>query len=507
MKSQHFDISFSTTDGPDEHMFLSVTPGFEHGPGIQRDGISNPRMTDPHKVAAVLNSHRLDKEKIGSDKLPDTTIDPFVQRSGTWTLYHHLKHFFLTHGDDWKIVGIQSNGDLTMNYWHVAYMQRDIRGLQPSLCGLRTNGDPQEPIGQRTYRALVKWTTEVAACRGGAYEFLDIQFEPIVDERWAVKAVGQPTVTELDEAFVGIKAYDSDIHDLGPLMEFALSGKPIVEKGINIPFANAIDRFEDIRHVFNLPTVQAEGFFRGSTVTSANFGEYQLFKNLNERRAALSSPIVVDLKIGDSVVTYWETVRNTLITRHYAEVSESPTRRGQFRKYADGKVEIYFPHNVYPFGVIGIKKSDTDTGKQLVGLSSGGLSGRVGNTLEGIAQIMFDFFSCTDAMVLDEGFDVFSVSNPKDGGNLRYTNDDILKKLCAFSKHRLDMDASEAKKKSASYPFGNNLKNWPLNIALVSELEKDFKDYGDASSDDILLVPPLRSQMRSVLIFATKEAK
>jgi len=41
------------TEGGDEHLFLSVSPGLEHGPGIQRDGISNPRMTDPHSVPAV----------------------------------------------------------------------------------------------------------------------------------------------------------------------------------------------------------------------------------------------------------------------------------------------------------------------------------------------------------------------------------------------------------------------------------------------------------------------
>ncbi len=40
--------------------------------------------------------------------------------------------------------------------------------------------------------------------------------------------------------------------------------------------------------------------------------------------------------------------------------------------------------------------------------------------IEGITQIMYDFFGCTDAMVLDEGFDVFSVTNPNVGDGYRY---------------------------------------------------------------------------------------
>src|SRR5215213_5488648 len=57
---RQFQIGFLVTQSADEHLFLSVTEGFEHGPGIQRDGISKPRMTDPHSVPAVLNSRHLD---------------------------------------------------------------------------------------------------------------------------------------------------------------------------------------------------------------------------------------------------------------------------------------------------------------------------------------------------------------------------------------------------------------------------------------------------------------
>lgn len=501
MKNRHFDISFSTSEGSDEHLFLSVTPGFEHGPGIQRDGISSPRMTDPHTVPAILNSRKLDPSTFKSTELPATS-DAFVQRSGTWTVYHHLKNFYNTHDENWRVIAIQSNGDLTMNYWHVAYIQRE--GRPPSLCGLRTNGDPQEPVGMRVYHCLVKWNTEASVVRGRTYEYLDLKFEPIIDERWAVKTATGEKAKELDEAFSNTESYDLQIHDLGPLIEFALAGKPIIKNGIEIPFSNAIDKFQDIRHVFNLPNVDAAGHYHGHNVVDANFGEYQLFKNINERRAALLNPIVIDLDIEGHVTTKKNVVIETLIKRHYTKIFDSPTRRGQFREYSDGKIEIFFQHNVYPFGVFGIRSAEEGSGSELVSLSSGGLSGRVGNTLEGITQIMFDFFSCSDAMILDEGFDVFALSNLNIYGTPKYSNKELLKRVCAFSMHQLDLDAKEAKISNTDYPLGDQLTEWPLNIRLAKDLETDFKEYEDSSYEDILMVPPLRSQMRSVLIYAVR---
>ncbi len=510
MINKHFDINFSISEGADEHMFLSVTPGFEHGPGIQRDGITSPRMTDPHTVPAVLNSHKIDSTKLDAHQLPATT-NAYVQRSGTWTIYHHIKKFIDTYGDKWQITAVQSNGDLTMNYWHVAYLNRE--GYPPSLCGLLTNGDPQEDIGLRKYHALIKWNETAAKVRGRTYEFIKIKFEPTINEKWAIKAAMLDTLNELNDVFSELEGYDSNIHDIGPLLEFALAGKPIIKRGVELPFSNAIDKFEDIRHVFNLPKIEAVGHYQGHNVISANFGEYQLYKNINERRAALLNPIIIDLDIKGHVTLTPKNVRNTLISRHYREVKESPTRRGQFREYSDGKFEVFFQHNVYPFGVFGIREAENGVGTELVSLSSGGLSGRVGNTLEGITQIMFDFFSCSDAMVLDEGFDVFALSNPNTDGNLKYSNEQVLKKVCSFSKETFDSDAKEAIAEAEvealagkeSYPLGKDLKKWPLNLVLAKELENDFDEFGHVPYEDIIMVPPLRSQMRSVLISAIRK--
>jgi hypothetical protein len=499
--SRQFEIGFTVTKGAGENLFLSVSEGFEHGPGIQRDGISDPRMTDPHSVAAVVNRFRMDGR--AWKQFPPTT-NAYVQRAGTWTLYHHLKRFQTRYGAKWRIAGVQSNGDLTMNFWHIAFLNRD--GVV-NLCGLRTQGDPQEPIARRIYRCLVKWLPAAAQVRGIAYEFLDVVFEALPDERWMVK-LGHPEMAEGSDAWLSsVPGYDAKVRDIGPFIEFALSGKPIVENGVEITLANAIDRFEDVRHVFNLPMVKAIGHYNGYNVGSINFGEFQLYRNVNERRAALTSPVVIGLKIDGYVTTKWEQVRETLRKRHYRETSESPTRRGQFRRYSDDSVEIFFPHNVYPFGVLGLRpsESDPDHGRDIVGLSSGGLSGRVGNTLEGTTQIMFDFFGCTDAIVLDEGYDVFALANPERNGIFAYSNDEILAKVLAFTRQRVDADAADAAKSAEQYPLGAELRKWPLNESLMAELDDDFSKAGHVDHSDVVIVPPNRSQMRSVLILAVEE--
>ncbi len=502
--SRQFEIGFVVTQSPEEHLFLSVSEGFEHGPGIQRDGISDPRMTDPHSVAAVTNRFDLDGTP-WRDLRP--TSNAYVQRAGTWTLYHHLKDFHRRNGKRWRIVGVQSNGDLTMNFWHVAFLNRSLDGKSTRLCGLRTQGDPQEPIALRTYRCLVKWTNRASQLRGLRYEFVDLRFEPHPDERWTVKINDHAKAESYDAWLSKIPAYSTSVRDIGPFLEFALCGKPIVEDGFEISLANAIDRFEDVRHVFNLPEVRAAGHFHGYDVTRVNFGEYQLYRNVNERRAAHSSPVVIDLNIGGFVTTKWEEVQDKLKRRHYRETLESPTRRGQFRRYSDHAVEIFFPHNVYPFGVLGLRPSeaDPDHRRDIVGLSSGGLSGRVGNTLEGTTQIMFDFFGCTDAIVLDEGYDVFSLTNPQGPRGFLYSNEELLARVLSFTRQRVDQDAAEAAKTAADYKLGPDMRKWPLNDKLLSELDQDFERIGEVGFSDVLTVPPNRSQMRSILIFAVEE--
>ncbi len=499
-RSSRFSISFLKLTGACEHMFISVTPGFEHGPGIKRDGITSPRMRDPHSIAFVCQPRQLSHNNDLSD-----TIDPYIQRAGTWTLYQHLKEFCKRNGDKWRIVGVQSCGDLTMNPWHVAYIRKSYIPGQVKFCGLLGDDEIYEPFENRIYRCIVKWSAEAAALLKRRYEALDLTFHEVP---------GGYSVIIKDvhhrDGYAGrlskIKSYDANVHDISSCIDFALAGKPVVESGEELSLANAIDRFQDIRHIFNLPTVKAHGAYQGQPVDSINFGEYQLFHNLNERRAALSSSVIIDLCIKDYIKVEWEELKSKLLERHFKPVLDSPTRRGQFRRYTDDirkdKVEIFFPHNVYPFGVLGAHNDE------LVCLASGGLSGRVGNTLEGIGRIMYDFFGCDDAVVLDEGFDTFQIINPyNEKGGFVYSNEQILSKIAFFTRAMIAKEHATTLETTKSYHFKGGMCEWPLNKPLIDEINEDLKKYNDDDYDDILSVRPHRSQMRSVIIFAVENQR
>lgn len=501
--SERFDIGYLKIAAESgEEVFLSVTPSMRLGPGIQRDGVTPPRMTDPHTVRFVVgqNGHAEDPHEF-----PPTT-NAYVQRAGTWTLFDHVRHFVESRGQEYRIIGVQSCGDLTMNPWHVALAWEDG---QPVLYHLATPGDPEdihEPLYERTYRCLVKWKPGV---KPYMYEFLDLKFHEMK------RGFGALLVDTRCDQCPDTPPKDVWITDD---IEFALAGKPIVQKGRDISLANVIDQFQDVRHVFNVPTVPVHDLQGGSRGV-IQFGECILFKDLNARRGALTAPIIVDLNIADHGLSVKLDQLSQVLqkTYHYRISPDSPTRRGEFRKYSDSAVEIFYPHNVYPFGVLG------GTRGRLVCLASGGLSGRVGNTLEGIIRIMYDFFGCEDAIVLDEGYDTFHILNPNikqketDPDNYAYSNDEVLRQVASFTRWRLQEDAkdcevAEAKKKDPKdkYKLGANMREWPLNRQLFKDMEAfceeksiDMKPPKDL---DVMAVEPRRSQMRAALIFAVKES-
>src|SRR6266540_4273766 len=149
--AEGFDIGYlKVLAEQGEDVFLSVTPHLRHGPGIQRDGITAPRMTDPHTVPFVMGN----RLPLSEREHPQTT-NSYVQRAGTWTLFEHVQRFHEKHGQEYRIVGVQSCGDLTMNPRHVAFCWETEK---PVLYHLAVAGDPTgfaEPIHERIYRCLV----------------------------------------------------------------------------------------------------------------------------------------------------------------------------------------------------------------------------------------------------------------------------------------------------------------------------------------------------------------
>jgi hypothetical protein len=500
-ESENFGISYLKLNGTSEHMFISETPGFEHGPGIIRDGLTSPRMRDPHSdehVCKVLG--------VTCDPNLPYTTDPYVQRAGTWTIYHHLKRFYEQFGNEWQIVGVQSCGDLTMNPWHVAYIRNSYKHCKPLICAALEGNNSNDELFDRIYRCIVKWKSVVANTLNRRYEVLDLVFKK---ERngYSVTIYDKTQRESYRKKLSEESGYNKDTDDISLIINFALAGKPVVENGVDLLLENAIDKFQDIRHIFFLPEVNACGTYNNKQVTKINFGEYQLFHDLNARRAALSSAIIIDLKItsgkkNEKVIVKWDELKTTLENARFKLVTGTPTRPGQFRLYNDSvskdRVEIYFPHNVYPFGVLGINNDG------LVLLAYGGLSGRIGSNLEGIGQMMYHYFGSDDAIVLDEGLDTFQIVNPVDKAvglkvKLKYTNQEIISKVLSFTYKMMEIEQKNTERNN------NGMREWPLNKNLMAEIDTDIQQYSKNDYDDIMLVQPHRSQMRSVIIMAVKK--
>lgn len=485
MDSRSFSVGYVKYDqAKGEEIFLSVTPGFEHGPGIQRDGVAPPHMTDPHSVAYVCNARGV-KRRSRRRHL----IKAHEQRAGTWTVYNHLKRFHDTLGKQgWRVVGVQGHGDLTMNYWHVAYCDQSEFGLEPKFCRLDTTEDGQaiEPYQDRTYRCLIKWKDR--ANRPSKLEFHNVHF-----------------LTAGKGAGVTVLLADENDEDVTDKVSLAMAGKTIIENRIELPLDAIVDRYDDVRHIFALPEIAARAVYEGKDIRKAIFGEYALFNFLNVRRAALHAPVIIPLSPAGTLFFRLSKVLNTLKDRKFRRTSsqsEIPTLRGQYREYPGQKsIDIFFPRNVYPFGVIGtpVPPSETQSSTEIVCLSSGGLSGRIGNTLEGITRIMYDFLACGEAMVLDEGLDVFQLVNTTDEetGLPKYTNEELLGAVARETSELLATEQAE---------YGGSLTKMPLNQPVLSEVTNSpFKSKGP-SPDEIFPVGLQRSQIRAVLIFARKIA-
>lgn len=506
VKHQVFNTGSLTLDGTGEHIFLSVTPYYQKGPGIQRDGITSPRMQDPHAVDDItlplLHGFAI-------HGLQDTT-NAYEQRAGTWTLYHHLKEFCDQQGQDWLIIGAQGCGDLTMNPWHLAYLGPNyyINSLQNQLCGMFLPGGYQEPIDHRIYRCLVKWCDAMATRLGYRYEFLDLKFTMAGGAN--IIQINDPQVApRYNRHLAGLPGYDANLPNIAPFLEFALAGKTIIQQGDVVPLFTAIDRFQDVRHIFCLPyRIPCAGNFMGQGINRINLGEYQLYGDLNARRAALNGPIIVEtqlnplggflqINLGDPAVA------DKLTRNNFRQVNFSPRRAGEYFPYPGGDtVEIYFPKNIYPFGILGM------SGQEIICFASAGLGAKIGNTLEGITLIMSDGFSAEEAMVLDEGFDVFQMINPmRDDHAFTYTNEELLKKVLAFTHAQMLRDTAESPGDQVNgLQLGGDMRQWPLNRDLLNQVESDYGKIAAAPDyTDIFPVELRRSQIRSILIFAVRK--
>ncbi len=591
-KAEHFSTGYSEFElggTNDVQMFVSITPELTLGPSIRRDGITNPTMFHPDDVSEGNMPYR-------------DTSDEFEQRARSWTIFNHLKNFCRKMGKEWRILGAQGFGDLSMNPWVLAVLKNS------SLCGGRCEfsrlGLPiqqeyQEPVYEmdKIYTSLVKYKT-------GEYKFEDVSF-----------ALRQNTP---DEPYISRISTDGEMTRIENEIEFLVSGKPLLRGNQTVPLYSVIERYSDIRHIFATPRYDYRiplSLFHWNKVCQEDFGSFKqyfsrkynlawiekrkikitqkeitvlekpnhnmsitmsedektaelkidnqsmdvfevsdglvlkrLFRTLplnvngrptfwiyfgerdlfdgdkvaalNRRRQALNTPLKiafsnysfpgqplpnspdwVDLEM--SIIKQWED-DNSL------EVSYPPNKPGQFRlirqstnvssghdnrfngKSQIAHIEVFFRRNVYPFTAIGIKrKKDKSESTKLVMLASAGKQFLMGDTIETMAQKMEIYGACSDAMIMDEGNDVFQLVN-KDG--------------IRSNEFILDVTAAKVTTMIDRYPKISKIRG---NQEMLEELKQHYDKievpHVMSSNTNLFSVEPQRPQLRAVLIVAEKK--
>jgi len=406
-----------------DEIFLLYSKGFEEGRarGINRDGIGSPwmwdedgglRLTDPEAqrrgswlidrdLALALEKEAIERKRgrpavldwirgeTGRD--PGEVLDEWVKELGSTPDYP--SEFERVYGPKgYRIVGMQGCGNLTMNSWFVGFVNSDFTENQPTFIHRR-----EEPFETRQYTCLVK-------AKGDKRLSIDLLRFGIHRRR----------------VFRTREGREEDITDK---TEFAVFGQQLVRGGQPVDFRNIVTQFEDIRHLFKLPNIDPDVDLHGARqgkrprmlfgedrVDDVWFGEREMTAHGKEDllRHALTEPILLDRQF-ETMGAGWDLVRAAFAAPTgggYRELSDDaalypPRSRGEWRQYSEMMVEIYLQRNVYAYTMLGL-----DEAGNVIASAAGGLAGRVGQTLEGMAQNMITA-GARDVLLIDEGNDVF----------------------------------------------------------------------------------------------------
>jgi len=188
-----------------EEMFLTFTHGRENGPEIKRTGRASPYMehlypqtpgeATSHPDALRLRSwiiresrraedlqkaqEALDEaKKTGASAAAIRTLKAYVDENPR--LAAHDAEFSNVY-PQYEIIGQQGCGDLSMNFWHVAFLNSPLAmNGEDTLIFLHG-----EPLATRTYPCVVKWKPDQAS----AMTLEDLRFNsngPTADDKvWA----------------------------------------------------------------------------------------------------------------------------------------------------------------------------------------------------------------------------------------------------------------------------------------------------------------------------------
>lgn len=404
MSISTFYTGSSQKENPDE-AFLLYSKGFENGPPINRDGMGEPWMEDRYKPEVKI-THPIEQrrgtwlidaneaKKIEEDLIRnDTSIDQKAQKELLKELDDTPNYFdeFKRYYPGYEIVGMQGCGNLTMNEWFVGYLSSAFTSNKEKFLYILN-----ERLPERTYSCLVKWRD-----KSPHYTIEDLRFDVYVQR-------------------VRMAKNDSDItKDI----EFAVFGQKLVEDGELVDFGEIARQFADIRHLYKLPNINPRFDFDSEKVRQSKrprmlfqqprnhdvwFGERQMTREeyLDLLMHALTEPVLLDTYF-DGMGALWDLIRATFALAGYREVSAKiePRARGEWRKYSDRWVQIYLQRNVYAYTMLGLN----DQGN-VIASAAGGLAGRIGQTIEAMAQNMISARS-QHVLLIDEGNDVFQWIN------------------------------------------------------------------------------------------------
>lgn len=420
-------VEFDLTAG--EELFLTYTWERQTGPPIYRDGEGPPYMpvsgaTSPHQKTRhpfglrlgswlIRGNTRKEEIRYASEILqksrgnasPDVieVLERTLEELRTIPSHDRV---FKQKYKDYEIVGQQGCGDLTMNSWNVAFVNNKLAKKPPALIAL-----PEEPLELRSYSSLVKW-------RAADPQSSHMTIQEVKFERWNQKTGANPMVWLW---------YDDKPLPRGDMIEFAVSSQQIIRDGKLVPLLTTCHQFSDLRHLIQMPNINPnKALYVGESLPRTYFGghkegdiwlgEKSFLEDIrgsgNEIRAALSGPVRLEFPAGADE----RNLRGALKQAGYEETQNPivPLEVGCWR-FIQGRpqaqlLEIYFKRNTYGWTMVGLSEDR----KLLLCLACTGTPGGTGYTLEEAAHIFLKA-GAWDALLVDEGADVFQLMINEDG--------------------------------------------------------------------------------------------
>lgn len=412
-KPMHVPMSFATFYtgcGPEatpsvDELFLLYSKGLENGPGINRDGMGEPWMENQyhpggrvtHPVEQRRGSWLIDdgyaKQLEISAIKSDSTISQPQQTEWISELDNtpNYRDEFKKVHKGYDIVGMQGCGNLTMNLWFVGFLNSNFTHNKPTFLHLF---EEQSVNKAKTYSCLVKWKAQSPRF----YSIIDLKFS--LTARRIYQAQNDEDVTKR--------------------VEFAVFGQEVVKDGAIVDFGTIVREFADIRHLYKLPNINPNTNFDPTKVFDYKrprnlfqdrrehdvwFGERQMTREeyIDLLIHALTEPVVLDPHF-DGMGVSWDLLEACLAREGYWETPHRaipPRSRGSWRRYGERGLQIFLQRNVYAYTMLGL----TPEGN-IVASAAGGRAGRIGQTLEAMAQNMIGA-GCSQVLLIDEGNDVF----------------------------------------------------------------------------------------------------